>query len=125
MTTRVPLGDSRSEGRRSIGRYCGLFLFVFALANVLVAQSRSTLEAERRKNLLIAEAGPAGKGVVTDAAGRETFESYWRRIPDGRESRLVVVAGMSQMYAINEPQPSDRIIAALVDEWLTPHSCPR
>ena len=109
-----------SPRKRSTGRFwrgAALFGAAFLVLNVWVAGARRGLEDERKRNLLQATAGSVESGRVEPRPG-ESFESYWQRIPDARTRRLVFVSGMSQMYAINDRQPNDRIIADNLDSWL-------
>jgi hypothetical protein len=98
-------------------RAAGVFAAAFVALNVWVAWSRQDLGEERRRNLLLESAESLHGGRAEPRAG-ETFGSYWERIPDARSRRLVFVSGMSQMYAVNDRQQGDRIIADRVDEWL-------
>jgi hypothetical protein len=102
---------------RRFWRGAVLFSTAFLALNVWIAGGRRGLEDERRRNLLQAT-DPSVQGGCVEPMTGESFESYWQRIPDGRTKRLIFVSGMSQMYAINDRQPNDRIIADHLDSWI-------
>lgn len=45
-------------------------------------------------------------------------QKYWAYIPDARKQPLVLLDGMSQIYAINEEQPGDRVTSEILDDSL-------
>ncbi len=45
-------------------------------------------------------------------------QKYWAFMPDARKQPLVVLDGMSQIYAINEEQPGDRVTSEILDDSL-------
>jgi hypothetical protein len=93
-----------------------LCLALLVVANVCIDRSHAKLEEERRANLLMTNtAHPAGKPRFDWSIGEDP-EAYWGQIPDAREEPLVILSGMSQMYAINDGQPQDEIIAEHVDD---------
>jgi hypothetical protein len=99
-----------------------LFLGLFVLMNLLVARWRSHLEEQRRQNLLLRDVGPeqAQKPVRYDWSVGEDLGRYLKYVPDARETPLVIVSGMSQMYAINDPKPDDETIVEHIDDALAP-----
>jgi hypothetical protein len=98
------------------------FLGLFVVTNLLVAGWRVHLEEQRRQNLLLRDIDPdrAGKPVRYDWSVGEDLGRYLRYVPDARAKPLVIVSGMSQMYAINDPAPDDQIIAEHLDDALAP-----
>jgi len=98
------------------------FLGLFVLMNLGASAWRSRLEEQRRQNLLLRDADPehAGKPVRYDWSVGEDLERYLKYVPAARQRPLVIVSGMSQMYAINDPKPADKIIAEHLDDALSP-----
>lgn len=98
------------------------FLALFVVTNLLAARWRSHLEDLRRQNMLQRDVDPerAGKPVLYDWSTGEDLGRYLKYVPDARQKPLVVVSGMSQMYAINDPKPEDRIIVEHMDDALAP-----
>src|SRR5437870_4716363 len=90
-------------------------LAFLAAVNVAVWQRHNQLEAERRANLLID--APKASARYDSSVG-EDLPTYFAKIPDGRAKPLVILTGMSQMYAINDPQPGDQTIAEWLDDSL-------
>jgi hypothetical protein len=98
-----------------------LCLLLLALANVFVARAERELQEETQANLLILKpAIRAGGTPRYDWSVGEDPARYWENIPDGRAQPLVIVSGMSQMYAINDPEPGDEIIVEHLDDALAP-----
>jgi hypothetical protein len=106
-------------------------LLILILANVLLNLDRGSLVDERAANLLINGADVAGapvaEPVVADGAPTrydhsvgENLEAYWSAIPDARQEPLVILAGMSQNYAINDGQPGDETLTDWTDDFLAP-----
>jgi hypothetical protein len=93
---------------------------MFLLSNVAVARREQVLRQQRDENLLRADL----QKKTTDAVPRfdwstgENLAEYLPYIPDARKRPLVVVSGMSQMYAINEKIPGDKTISELLDDDL-------
>ncbi len=93
----------------------------FLAANLTVARQKADLDAQRAANLLTtASAGelPVGPPPRYDLSVGESLERFWPAIPDATKEPLVVLSGMSQMYAINDPQPGDEIIVEHLDDKL-------
>jgi hypothetical protein len=90
---------------------------MLAAVNVAIWLHHGRLEAARRENLLIT--APT-QSVRYDPSVGEHLDVYFSRIPDATAAPLVVIAGMSQMYAINERKPGDQIIAEWLDDALAP-----
>jgi len=102
------------------GPACAVLLI---LANAYIARLERGFQEERRANLLMMT-NPAEGSVATsryDWSVGEDPGRYWAQIPDASQQPLVIVSGMSQMYAINDPQPGDEIIAEHLDDALSPH----
>jgi hypothetical protein len=108
------------DGRlwRGPGPLCALLL---VLANFYVARTERKLQEERQASLLALKPTSAGSDEPRyDWSVGEDPERYWRSIPDARLQPLVIVSGMSQMYAINDAKPGDEIIAEHLDDVLRP-----
>lgn len=92
------------------------------LLNLGASIWREELEAERKANLLI-RTDPGGTNPSRppryDWSAGQHLAAYWSKIPDARVAPLVVLTGMSQMYAINEPQPADQTISEWMDDVLS------
>jgi hypothetical protein len=96
-------------------------LACLALLNAGIAAWRADLEQKRRENLLL-QAPSSGKERPGpprfDRSVGQDLGKDWSAIPDARRTHLVVLAGMSQMYAINEAEPGDQTIAEHLDDAL-------
>ena len=94
---------------------------LFVLANVLVSRSEREAQLEHARNFPVAPptgVGADGRRVRWDWSVGEHLDSYLPLIPDRSSTRLVVIAGMSQMYTVNDGAPGDRIIAEHLDDAL-------
>ncbi|MCC6525624.1 MAG: hypothetical protein IT373_23445 [Polyangiaceae bacterium] len=93
-------------------------------ANVYVALARGGWEAARDANLLAPTTDP-GRHVAGapryDWSVGEDVASFWPKIPDATVQSVVILAGMSQMYAINDPRPGDETIVEHLDDKLRQH----
>lgn len=96
---------------------------LFVVCNITVLSWQKTLERQRQENFLTtsAETSPSGKPVRWDRSSGENLEKYLPLMPDASKTPLAVVAGMSQMYAINDAQPGDQIISEHLDDLLAIH----
>jgi hypothetical protein len=97
-------------------------LLALVVLNALVVVWKKDLETERRDNLLL-HPGPVVPGAGEppprfDKSVGENLGEFWSFIPDARRQPLVVVSGMSQMYAINDARAGDEIIAERLDDAL-------
>jgi hypothetical protein len=94
---------------------------MFLLCNVWVARLEQTLRQQRDDNLLRTSHGEKGPGNVPrfDWSTGENLAEYLPYVPDARKQPLVVVSGMSQMFAINEKVPGDKTISELLDDELS------
>lgn len=121
--TKTPLSELslRDYNARSFWRSAILFSTTFILLNLCVIQIRPKLEAQRRGNLLESELRFQRDDSVEQRPG-ESFREYWQRSSSSQTDRIVYVVGMSQMYAINDRKPQDRIIADHLNEWLRSHA---
>lgn len=99
--------------------YILLFLVII---NTVVWVWQKALERKWKENLLTTaiEAQPSDKPIRWDQSCGENLEKYLPLIPDVTQKPLAIVAGMSQMYAINDAQPGDQIIVEHLDELLFP-----
>lgn len=90
-------------------------------ANLMARAWHADLLEERRENLLTAGVPDAKTAQVRyDASVGEDLARHWPRIPDARRQPLVILCGMSQMYAINERRDADQTIAEWLDDALAP-----
>ena len=98
-----------------------LCVLVLVLANLYVARAERRLREERQASLLALKPmiRSADKARYDWSVGEDPGR-YWDSIPDARFQPLVVVSGMSQMYAINDAQQGDEIIAEHLDDALAP-----
>ena len=97
-------------------------LVLFVATNLGVASWRNALHKEQERNLLL-NGAPTTESIRSARFDRSVGGNplaYWPAIPDARHTRLVVITGMSQMYAINEATPTDQTIS----EWLDDHYAP-
>lgn len=104
----------------------GPFLYVimlFVLCNVVILSWQKTLARQRQQNLLLEpkNASSTDAPVRWDKSVGEHLERYLPLMPDATKSPLVVLVGMSQMYAINDAKPEDKIIAEHLDDRLAPY----
>jgi hypothetical protein len=103
-----------------------IILFLAAL-NVVVGLWRADLVVQRRENLLIEREGDASKSETTPRGKTARYEmsvgedpqAYWGSIPGRERSRLVILSGMSQMYAINDRRQGDQTISEWLDDSLS------
>jgi hypothetical protein len=103
-------------------------LALFAFANFVAARFEKALIAEGKQNLLLIPA-PANSAPDSDknlrtvrydiSVGRD-LDRYWSAVPDATSQPLVVLCGMSQMYAINEFKSGDKTISELMDDETAP-----
>lgn len=94
---------------------------LFCFANVLVGGVLARLERRQAENLLLAEpATPADQVVRYDHSAGRHVATYWKHIPDAERVPLIVVNGMSQMYAVNDRRPGDETISEHLDDALAP-----
>jgi hypothetical protein len=65
------------------------------------------------------KANSAGDKVPRyDLSCGENLPAYWSSVPDARQTRLVILSGMSQMHTINNRQPGDELICQWLDDAL-------
>ncbi len=92
---------------------------IFMVLNVLIFHWQGNLAEERKKNLLVSQdRAPAGEARWDLSVG-EDLGRYWPNIPDARSQPLVILAGMSQMYAINDVRKEDETISEIMDDTLS------
>ena len=92
---------------------------VLVLANLAIFQWEKTLEAKRLESQLLNKLQFSDKPLF-DLSGGDNPKQYWPTIPDAAATPLIYLAGMSQLHAINEIKPGDKIISELLDEKLSP-----
>jgi hypothetical protein len=92
---------------------------ILALANVFVLHWQKSFQEERQKNLLVNLDRSRDSGVRWDLSVGENLDRYWSFIPAVSTKKLVILAGMSQMYAINEARPQDKTISEHLDDALS------
>lgn len=99
-------------------------LLLFAGANVAAGKLHAALQEKRARNLLVASKpmspAAAAKGIRYDQSVGERLDEFWGYIPDATRTNLIIVSGMSQMYAINDATPADQTIVEWVDDALAP-----
>lgn len=107
------------------------FVATTVAVNVAAAAWQRDLAAERQANMLLdtpatVHAMPdPGDGEPAhlprfDWSVGEDLPAYWKYIPDARKQPLIILSGMSQMYAINETKPGDQTIAEWLDDAIRP-----
>lgn len=95
-------------------------LAIFSVMNILVFYWHGSIAEERRKNLLVTQDRAPADGARWDMSAGGNLGRYWSSIPDARSRPLVILAGMSQMYAINDARPQDETISEHMDDALSP-----
>jgi hypothetical protein len=53
-----------------------------------------------------------------DCSCGENLEAFWSSIPDGRQTRLAILSGMSQMHTVNDGKLGDKLICQMLDDAL-------
>ncbi len=90
--------------------------------NVGVSMRQGSLADARRANLLAPAPAPATSipldQIRYDVSVGDSLAKYLAAIPDARSHRLAILAGMSQMYAINERVPGDETVSEHLDDTL-------
>jgi hypothetical protein len=96
------------------------FLGAFIAVNAYVWFAEHRWSEARQANLLTPASALAGRKAGErpryDWSIGEHLDEFWPDIPDARQQPFVILSGMSQMYAINDEQPGDEIIAELLDD---------
>jgi hypothetical protein len=105
--------------KRVIGALSGAFVFV--AVNVAALSAAHRLNLDRQRNLMQAT-WTSSSDVRYDVSTGENLSLYWSHVPDASNTRLVLLSGMSQMYAINNRRPGDLTIAERMDDELRHHS---
>jgi len=113
--------DAPGIGDRGFHSWTGPAVFVatFLCLNLLVGLWQKSLARERRANLLAREASESGP-VRYDLSTGEDLGRYLPALATMQGQRRVVLAGMSQMYAINDAHPGDQSISEWLDDSLAP-----
>jgi hypothetical protein len=93
---------------------------IFAVLNILVFFRHKTIAEDRKKNLLVIMEKAPTEEARWDLSVGEDPGRYWSSIPDAKNRPLVILAGMSQMYAINDAGPQDKTISEHMDDALSP-----
>jgi hypothetical protein len=83
------------------------------------------LQREREQNLMtfhknLAARERPGEPPRWDVSGGEQLLRYFSYIPDARQTRLVILTGMSQLMGVNNEKPGDKIVSELLDDALIP-----
>jgi hypothetical protein len=108
-----------ADRRLWLGPAPWLILIMIAV-NVWVYAASPSLSQRRLDTLLMAD--PTATTMPShpnyDMSCGEQMGKFWTYIPDGRTNRLIILSGMSQMHAINERKPGDRIISQILDDDL-------
>jgi hypothetical protein len=95
-------------------------LLLFLAANVFVHFWQRSLEDARSRNLLVNTVRPGAGGMRWDRTAGGDLERCWPQLMELSRSRTVILAGMSQMYAINDQGPRDETISECLDDALAP-----
>jgi len=94
-----------------------LWIIVF---NSAICVWKNDLERNRQQNLLqrqrVASSGDAMPRY--DLSTGEDTANYLRFVPDALRQRLIILSGMSQMYAINDQKDEDQTISEWMDDLL-------
>lgn len=90
------------------------------MLNVALYPLKAYFAEQRRANLMQAEHPVNGVSVAPryDWSTGSEQEKYWRYIPDARTTRLIVLDGMSQQYAVNDAGPYDKVTSEILDDSL-------
>lgn len=62
----------------------------------------------------------ANRPVRYDWSISDRYEQFVAYVPDSRQTNLVILSGMSQMYTINDFRPGDQTISEWMDDVLAP-----
>jgi hypothetical protein len=90
-----------------------------AAVNVQVAVWRTTWAEERRRNMLVSNLlHAAGETPRYDWSVGENLGKYWPCLQEAASNHVIIVTGMSQMYAINDRQPGDTTVSECLDDAL-------
>lgn len=118
---RYPLLGVFADSRLWKGCFPWIVLLLVA-ANLASVAFRDDLLRSRAENMLKSARRPPNEGGMKhprfDVSTGEDLGSYIRYVPDGGSGPVVVVSGMSQMYAINEEKPGDKTISEWMDDFL-------
>lgn len=123
MPTASSLQGILRDPRLWKGPFPWLLAFLVGL-NLVAASYGAALARQREENLLAAP--PASDVRVPrrpprfDLSVGENLAAFMRFLPGGGAESVVVLAGMSQMYAINEQRPGDQTTSEWLDDWLAP-----
>lgn len=95
-----------------------LFCSAFLALNLLVAKWQSALERSRRANLLVPEEQVRQyKNARYDRSVGQYLGAYLKVVPDATKQPLVILAGMSQMYVINDQPGGGETISEHLDDY--------
>jgi hypothetical protein len=97
-------------------------VLILAAVNVWVSASSASWKQQRVNTLLVASptATTMPAEVNYDVSCGEAIGTFWKYIPNARKQRLVILCGMSQMHAISDAKPGDRLISQWMDDTLKP-----
>jgi hypothetical protein len=109
-----------SLGSRQLWGGPALWVVVLLIAaNGVAAGLHDALRREREAGLLAnVHAANERETPRYDWSVGERPGAFLRYMPDATKTPLVIVSGMSQMYAINERRPEDLTISELLDDAL-------
>lgn len=95
---------------------------IFVIVNVLVSIFLARLEREHAINLLIDTNAPKADELPRyDLSAGGRIEHFWKYIPQANRQPLIILNGMSQMYAINDRKSEDKTISEHLDDALAPN----
>jgi hypothetical protein len=94
-------------------------ILLLAVVNIAVLRWKSSMVEEKHANLTVGDVKALNQSARYDYTFGEDLLASWGSIPDATKQPLVVLSGMSQMYAINEPKPGDQRISEWLDDRLS------
>ena len=97
-----------------------LFFTWFIILNSAIYVWKNDLERSRQKNLLQQQWIDSKEHAIPryDLSTGEDTAKYLRFVPDALSQRLIILSGMSQMYAINDQKDGDQTISEWMDDLL-------
>jgi hypothetical protein len=116
---------TRSEASAILGRgilsctSLTVFVTTFTFLNLFAGYWQQSLAKERRANLLARDATTTGL-IRFDRSTGEDLGRYLPALAAMQGRRRIILAGMSQMYAINDSRPGDQSISEWLDDSLAP-----
>jgi hypothetical protein len=98
------------------------FIAWIVVLNLAIHFWKNDLEKNRQQNLLqrqkVVSSGDAPPRY--DLSTGESTANYLQFVPNALQQRLIILCGMSQMYAINDQKDEDQTISEWMDDLLRP-----